>query len=53
MPELSERLLALGLTALAEGLDDIVALATKKRWSLTHALEHFVGLEEILCGHYL
>lgn len=46
MPELSERLLALGLTALAEGLDDIVALATKKRWSLTQALEHIVGLEE-------
>jgi len=46
MTELTSRLHALGLTALPDNLDDIVALVTKKRWSFTQALEHVVNLEE-------
>ncbi len=46
MTDLKSRLLALGLTALADNLDDVVALVTKKRWGFTQALEHVVDLEE-------
>lgn len=43
---LHERLRALGLFGAASALDDIVALATKKRWSPTQILEHVAVLEE-------
>ncbi len=46
MSDLSTRLLALGFVALAEQLDDIVALASKKRWSFTQTMEYVVNLEE-------
>lgn len=46
MTDLTPRLQALGLTALADNLDDIIALVTKKRWSFMQALEHVVELEE-------
>lgn len=46
MTDLTTRLRALGFMALADGFDDIVALAAKKRWSLTQAIEHIVDLEE-------
>lgn len=46
MTDLAERLHAIGLAALAEGLDDIIALVTKKRWSFVQALEYVVELEE-------
>ncbi len=45
-PSLHDRLRALGLFGTASALDDIVALATKKRWSPTQILEHVVVLEE-------
>jgi hypothetical protein len=40
------RLQALGLMALADGWDDVVALVTTKRWSFTQAVEHVAALEE-------
>lgn len=43
---LHERLRALGLTAAADGFDDLVALATKKRWSTTQIFEHVADIEE-------
>ena len=46
MSDLRSRLRALGLLTTAATLDDFVALATKKRWGLTEALEHIVELEE-------
>jgi DNA replication protein DnaC len=46
MSDLCSRLRALGLLTTATTLDDLVALATKKRWGLTEALEHIVELEE-------
>jgi DNA replication protein DnaC len=46
MSDLRSRLRALGLLTTATTLDDLVALATKKRWGLTEALEHIVELEE-------
>lgn len=46
MIDLKERLRRLGLIAAAQGLDDIVALATKQRWSPTQLAEHVVALEE-------
>lgn len=45
-PSLHDRLRALGLFGTASALDDIVALATKKRWSPTQILEHVAVLEE-------
>ncbi len=42
---LPEQLCYLGLRHLAAHLDDITALATKKRWSSTQLLEHIAGLE--------
>lgn len=46
MTDLMARLQALGLLALADGWDDVVALVTTKRWSFTQAVEHVVALEE-------
>jgi DNA replication protein DnaC len=46
MTDLATPLHALGLTVLADHLDDIVALVTQKRWSFVQALEHVVDLEE-------
>jgi DNA replication protein DnaC len=43
---LRERLRALGLIGAADGLDDVIALATKKRWSSTQLLEHVADIEE-------
>ena len=44
--DISARLTALGLAATAASLDDIVAMATKKRWSPVQLLEHVLSLEE-------
>jgi len=46
MTDLRSRLRALGLGATVAHLDDIVALATKQRWSPTQLIEHIVDLEE-------
>ena len=45
MPPLAEQLAALGLRDTAARLDDVVALATKRRWSPTQLLEHLVASE--------
>ena len=45
-PDLPTRLRALGLLHIAEHLNDIVALATKKRMSPVEIVEHIVALEE-------
>jgi DNA replication protein DnaC len=42
---LEEKLKALGLRALGEHLNDVVALATKKRWSVVQIIEHLCTLE--------
>jgi len=44
--ELCARLRAIGMLYVSENLDDIVALATKKRMSPTEVVEHIVALEE-------
>jgi DNA replication protein DnaC len=44
--DLRERLRALGLYALADILDDLVPMATKKRWSVPQLLEHVAEIEE-------
>jgi len=44
--DLRELLRALGLFATADGLDDLVALATKKRWGPVELFEHVVRLED-------
>jgi DNA replication protein DnaC len=44
--DLRTLLRALGLIATADGLDDLVALATKKRWGAVELFEHVVSLEE-------
>ena len=46
MSDLQARLRALGLISTGATLDDIIALATKKRWGATEMLEHVVDLEE-------
>lgn len=46
MNDLRERLRALGLLAIGASLDDLVALATKKRWGPTDILEHVADLED-------
>src|ERR1700691_1321081 len=46
MSDLRDRLRALGLLAASSALDDLVALATKKRWGLTEVLEHVADIEE-------
>jgi DNA replication protein DnaC len=43
---LAEALGALGLRHTAAHLDDVVALATKRRWSPTQLLEHLAELEQ-------
>ena len=43
---LHARLRALGIVGAADGLDDLVALATQKRWSPTQLLEHVADMEE-------
>lgn len=45
-PSLRARLHALGLLSIASEADDIVALATKKRWGAAQLLEHITDLEE-------
>lgn len=40
------RLAALGLVATASGFDDLVAMATKKRWSPVQIFEHVLSIEE-------
>jgi DNA replication protein DnaC len=45
MNPLAERLRALGLRAVSAQLDDLIALATKKRWGPAEILEHVAGLE--------
>ena len=44
--DLHERLRALGLYALADTLDDVIAMATKKRWSPAQLFEHVAHVEE-------
>lgn len=46
MSDLRDRLRALSLLAASAALDDVVALATKKRWGTTEILEHIADLEE-------
>jgi DNA replication protein DnaC len=46
MRDLKSLLRALGLLATSEGLDDILAQATKKRWGPTELLEHVAQLED-------
>ena len=43
---LRDRLHALGLLGAADNLDDVIALATKKRWSCAQLLEHLADIEE-------
>lgn len=43
---LRDRLRALGLVASADALDDIVALATQKRWGAPQIFEHVADLED-------
>lgn len=44
--DLHARLRALGFYALTDSFDDVIASATKKRWSPTQLFEHVVQLEE-------
>jgi DNA replication protein DnaC len=46
MPPLAEPLAALGLRYTAAHLDDLIALATRQRWSPTQLLEHVVQHEQ-------
>jgi DNA replication protein DnaC len=46
MSDLRARLRALSLIAAGSALDDLVALATKKRWGPTEILEHVADIEE-------
>jgi DNA replication protein DnaC len=46
MPPLPDTLKLLGLHSTAAHLDDLVALATKRRWSPTQLLEHLVDREQ-------
>src|SRR5262247_4822434 len=46
MSELAQGLATLGLRQTAGHLDDVVALATKRRWSPTQLLEHLVEREQ-------
>lgn len=43
---LCERLRSLGLLGTSDALDDLVALATKKRWGATQVIEHVADIEE-------
>jgi DNA replication protein DnaC len=44
--DLRSLLRALGLSATADGLDDLIALATKKRWSPIELFEHVAAIED-------
>jgi DNA replication protein DnaC len=46
MTPLADQLAALGLRYTAAHLDDVVALATKRRWSTTQLLEHLAESEQ-------
>jgi len=46
MAPLADQLATLGLRYTAAHLDDVVALATKRRWSVTQLLEHLVESEQ-------
>jgi len=46
MTPLADQLASLGLRYTAAHLDDIVSLATKRRWSTTQLLEHLVEREQ-------
>jgi DNA replication protein DnaC len=46
MNDLHQRLRTVGLRATSNQLDDLVALATKERWSTTQLLEYVADLEE-------
>ena len=46
MTPLADQLTALGLRETAAHLDDVVALATKRRWSPTQLLEHLAATEQ-------
>ena len=46
MAPLTDALKLLGLHHTAEHLDDLVALATKRRWSPTQLLEHLAEVEQ-------
>jgi len=46
MAPLPDQLATLGLRYTAAHLDDVVALATKRRWSPTQLLEHLVDREQ-------
>jgi hypothetical protein len=46
MSDLAKGLATLGLRHTAAQLDDVVALATKRRWSPTQLLEHLVETEQ-------
>jgi DNA replication protein DnaC len=46
MTDLKSRLRALGLLVTAADFDDLIALATKKRWGPQQLLEHIVDIEE-------
>lgn len=46
MTPLADRLVALGLRVTAAHLDDVVALATKRRWSPVQLLEHLAETEQ-------
>ena len=44
--DLRARIRALGLSATADGFDDLVALAAKKRWGAVELFEYVATLEE-------
>jgi DNA replication protein DnaC len=46
MSDLAQRLRDVGLRATGDQLDDLVARATKERWSPTQLLEHVVDIDE-------
>jgi DNA replication protein DnaC len=46
MSDLAERLRGVGLPATGAQLDDLIALATRERWSPAQLLEHVVDLDE-------
>jgi IstB-like ATP binding protein len=46
MAPLADQLTTLGLRYTAAHLDDVVALATKRRWSVPQLLEHLVEREQ-------
>ena len=46
MAALTDRLAAIGLRHTAAHLDDLIASATRKRWSPTQILEHVAEIED-------